>query len=164
MKQTIYSATEKVSAEIPRQNLMLQSIICRCEDITYEDIVSAIDNGYETLEEIKRYLRCGMGLCQGKTCMPLIAKILSKKTGKKIEELKLPNSRPLGKPVPFAVFTSESPSATPRILRTHVSRCEEFPIPKQLTRYYGMLRIPYVARKSRRLFRRIASDYVSDEK
>ncbi len=31
-------------------------------------------------------------------------------------------------------YTSESPSANPRILRTHVSRCEEFPIPKQLTR------------------------------
>lgn len=86
---------------------MKKTIICRCEDITYEDIVNAIDNGYETLEEIKRHLRCGMGLCQGKTCMPLIAKILSKKTGKKIEELKLPTSRPLGKPVPFDVFVSD---------------------------------------------------------
>ena len=41
------------------------SIICRCEDITQEQIEQAIDEGYTTLEELKRKLRLGMGPCQG---------------------------------------------------------------------------------------------------
>ncbi|MCK5596510.1 MAG: (2Fe-2S)-binding protein, partial [Candidatus Eisenbacteria sp.] len=43
-------------------------IICRCEDVTYGEIVDVIDEGLTTTEEIKRVLRCGMGPCQGRTC------------------------------------------------------------------------------------------------
>ena len=48
-------------------------IICRCEDVTLSEVRELIQQGYTTLEEIKRVARCGMGPCQGKTCGPLIA-------------------------------------------------------------------------------------------
>ena len=57
----------------------MTEIVCRCEDITKEEILEAIDGGYQTLEEIKRVLRCGMGPCQGRTCTPLIAGLLARK-------------------------------------------------------------------------------------
>ena len=43
-------------------------IICRCEEITKGEIRRAIHDGMHTMNEVKRYLRSGMGLCQGQTC------------------------------------------------------------------------------------------------
>ena len=78
-----------------------ETIICRCEDVTYKDIVDAIDMGIATVAEIKRALRAGMGPCQGRTCGRLIAQIISQKTGKPIEEVWEPSYRPPLKTVPL---------------------------------------------------------------
>ena len=40
-------------------------IICRCEEVTKGEIRKAVHDGMFTLTEIRRYLRTGMGLCQG---------------------------------------------------------------------------------------------------
>ncbi len=40
------------------------TIICRCEDITWGEIRKQLDKGYTTLDEIKRITRAGMGPCQ----------------------------------------------------------------------------------------------------
>ncbi|GHU65258.1 hypothetical protein AGMMS49983_12670 [Clostridia bacterium] len=58
-------------------------IICRCEEITKGEIRKAIHEGMRTLNEVKRYLRAGMGLCQGQTCQRLVLNIIS-------SELKIP--------------------------------------------------------------------------
>jgi len=71
-----------------------------------EDVNRAIDEGYTSLEEIKRLLRCGMGPCQGRTCLMLIAQVLSRKTGRQITEMKFPTVRPPVRPVPLAVFAA----------------------------------------------------------
>lgn len=79
-------------------------MICRCEDVLLEDVNRAIDEGYTSLEEIKRLLRCGMGPCQGRTCLMLIAQVLSRKTGRQITQMKFPTVRPPVRPVPLAIF------------------------------------------------------------
>lgn len=89
-----------------------KTFVCRCEDITLEDIVKAVDEGWTTLEEIKRYLGCGMGSCQGRYCMELIAKLVAKKTGQRIEDVIAraripPKPRPPLKPVSYYVFLGE---------------------------------------------------------
>ena len=69
-------------------------IVCRCEDLTDDDIIKVIDEyGCTTLAELKQLLRLGMGQCQGRTCLFLAAKILARITGKTIEEI-LPSFRP----------------------------------------------------------------------
>ena len=68
-------------------------IICRCEDITLSEIQDCIEQGDRTTEEIKRSCRCGMGPCQGRTCMPLVAQELAKATGKPVSEVGLPTFR-----------------------------------------------------------------------
>jgi len=68
-------------------------IICRCEDIKLSEIRERIEQGDRTTEEIKRGCRCGMGPCQGRTCMPLVAQELAKATGQKIGDIELPTFR-----------------------------------------------------------------------
>ncbi len=51
-------------------------IICRCEEITYGEIINAIRSGRKSVKAIKRATRAGMGACQGRTCGRLIMQIL----------------------------------------------------------------------------------------
>jgi|LGOV01.1.fsa_nt_gb NAD(P)H-nitrite reductase large subunit len=71
-----------------------KTIVCRCSDVTIEEIREAIENGYTTFDELKRVLRTGMGPCQGRTCMPIILRELSIMTGVPIEELTPGRNRP----------------------------------------------------------------------
>ena len=75
------------------------TVICRCEDITLDDVRKLISDGHHTLEEIKRVCRCGMGPCQGRTCTPLIAQEISRVTGKPLAEVALPTFRPPTAPI-----------------------------------------------------------------
>ncbi|CAB49236.1 (2Fe-2S)-binding protein [Pyrococcus abyssi] len=68
-------------------------IVCRCNDVTVEDIERLIDEGVTDLEELRRLLRIGMGPCQGRTCIPILISILARKTGKRMEDIPLPNAR-----------------------------------------------------------------------
>ena len=83
------------------------AIICRCEDITEEDVMNAIDEGYTDLEELRKKLRIGMGPCQGRVCIQLVMKILERKTGKKVTELSLPTTRPPIVPVSLGTLASD---------------------------------------------------------
>ena len=60
---------------------MEEVIVCRCEEVTREDIEKAIEDGASTVNEIKRWTRAGMGLCQGKSCSKQVMAILAQKTG-----------------------------------------------------------------------------------
>ena len=83
---------------------MEKIIICRCEDVTYEQVKRAIKDGYTILEEIKRVLRCGMGPCQGRTCIRLIAQIIAKETETTLKRVQAPRTRPPVRPVPLGIF------------------------------------------------------------
>ena len=60
-------------------------LVCRCEEVTKGEIRRAVHQGIFTIEELRRYLRCGMGLCQGQTCGTLTRRLLAK-------ELRVPQS------------------------------------------------------------------------
>ncbi|MFW6249998.1 MAG: (2Fe-2S)-binding protein [Alkalispirochaetaceae bacterium] len=57
-------------------------LICRCEEVGEAEILRAIELGLTSANEIKRFTRAGMGLCQGQTCAALLAAILERETGK----------------------------------------------------------------------------------
>ena len=79
-------------------------IICRCEDITLDEIREAISRGYNTIEEIKRFSRAGMGQCQGRICTGLISREIVKATGKTRDTIRPFTCRPPAKPVRLGVF------------------------------------------------------------
>ena len=81
-----------------------ETIICRCEDVTREVILKCIADGYETIDDIKRVTRAGMGPCQGRTCRQLIAFELSRHYGVPVEDVLMPTFRPPVKPISLGVL------------------------------------------------------------
>ena len=71
-----------------------RTIVCRCEDLTKEEIIEAIQEGYTDLEELRRKLRIGMGPCQGRVCLSLVKRILEQVTGEKVKQVSFPTFRP----------------------------------------------------------------------
>ncbi len=84
-----------------------RSIVCRCEDISEEDVLKAIDEGYTDLEELRKKLRIGMGPCQGRVCIQLVMKILQSKTGKRVPKASLQTPRPPLVPVSLGTLAGE---------------------------------------------------------
>jgi NAD(P)H-nitrite reductase large subunit len=82
-------------------------IICRCEEITKGEIRRAVYDGMYTITEIRRYLRTGMGLCQGQTCSKLVLGILAKEIGISPSELGGAVPRAPVRPVLMKVFANE---------------------------------------------------------
>ena len=72
--------------ELKEKKDRASQLICRCEELTRGDIEKAIDEGATTIDGIKRRTRAGMGLCQGKSCERLVARILSEKLGRPLAE------------------------------------------------------------------------------
>jgi D-hydroxyproline dehydrogenase subunit alpha len=75
------------------------AIICRCEEVSLATVDRAIAGGADSLGALKRATRCGMGLCQGRYCGPLLAEHLHEKRGRPLDELAFFAPRPPVKPV-----------------------------------------------------------------
>jgi bacterioferritin-associated ferredoxin len=86
---------------------MKRSIVCRCEDISEEDVLKAIRAGYTDLEELRKKLRIGMGPCQGRVCVQIVAKILEKETGFPVGSMRMPTVRSPLVPVSLGALASE---------------------------------------------------------
>jgi sarcosine oxidase subunit beta len=57
-----------------------KTIVCRCEDVTLDDVEHTIAIGYGSVEEVKRYTGLGTGPCQGKECMVHAALLCAHRT------------------------------------------------------------------------------------
>ena len=83
-------------------------LICRCEEITKGEIRRAVHDGMWTMTEIRRYLRCGMGLCQGQTCARLVKGIVARELGVPVSELEPATSRSPMRPIEMRIFANEA--------------------------------------------------------
>lgn len=82
-------------------------IICRCEEVTQGEIRKAVHDGMWTMTEVRRYLRCGMGLCQGQTCSRLVKGIVAGELGIAQSQLEPATSRAPMRPIEMRVFANE---------------------------------------------------------
>lgn len=64
-----------------------EKIICRCEQVTEETILDAMNRGIlvTTIDGIKRRTRAGMGWCQGTFCRPRVAEIMARELHQEID-------------------------------------------------------------------------------
>ena len=76
-----------------------RNYLCRCEEVTVEEVRALIRQGCRSVDEIKRLTRAGMGPCQGRTCRHLIMQEIAALTGLKATEQKVPAFRPPVKPI-----------------------------------------------------------------
>ncbi len=82
----------------------MNKIICRCEEVTEEEIVQAIKSGANSVDEIKKFTRASMGLCQGRTCRKAVEKILARETGRKLEDIGVSSYRKPVRPIKLNVM------------------------------------------------------------
>jgi NAD(P)H-nitrite reductase large subunit len=52
-------------------------IICRCEEVTYGQLEATINRHQCTARELKLRTRAGMGFCGGRTCRPLLDRMMA---------------------------------------------------------------------------------------
>lgn len=88
-------AAPRLQAELAEAD----TIICRCENVTLGVIESALADGTPTIGEVKRRTRLGMGRCQGRYCAPILASLLAKRQGRRLDELAFFAPRAPAKPV-----------------------------------------------------------------
>jgi glycine/D-amino acid oxidase-like deaminating enzyme len=81
------------------------AIVCRCEEAIVNELRAAVRAGRNTLADLKREKRAGMGRCQGRYCAPVLARMCSGEPG----EFDFFAPRPPAKPVPIRALAVEQP-------------------------------------------------------
>ncbi|MGH3374903.1 MAG: glycine cleavage T C-terminal barrel domain-containing protein, partial [Actinoallomurus sp.] len=76
-----------------------KQFVCYCEDVTDRDIAMGIEEGYESLELLKRYTTISMGPCQGKMCAANAIHLCSRLKHQSVEATGRTTSRPPVMPV-----------------------------------------------------------------
>ena len=73
-----------------KENPLYAKIVCKCENISYQEIVDAIHSPVPatTIKAIKKRVRPGMGKCQGGFCEVEVAKILSNELNIPLSDVK----------------------------------------------------------------------------
>ncbi len=91
-------------------------IVCSCEDLTLSDVEQCLEKGYRDIESVKRYTGFGTGICQGRSCLHNISKILVRH-GVKEEDMKPFTPRPPVYPVPLGMLARLEPKDGPPDLK-----------------------------------------------
>ncbi len=80
------------------------TFICRCEEVTVGEIMTAIQRGARNINALKSWVRVGMGPCQGRVCGAQIAQLLARHASVPLEEIVPMTPRPPIKPIPIGAF------------------------------------------------------------
>ena len=86
------------------------TLVCRCEEVTAEEVRACVREGCASPKEVKDWTRAGMGLCQGRMCRASVVQAIASE--KNIAPGAVPRGsvRPPIKPVPMgALVASETP-------------------------------------------------------
>ena len=63
------------------------TVVCRCEEVTFAQLDAALDEGLSTAGAIKRRTRIGMGRCQGRYCALVLDEIVCERFGRSRDEM-----------------------------------------------------------------------------
>jgi NADPH-dependent 2,4-dienoyl-CoA reductase/sulfur reductase-like enzyme len=77
------------------------TIVCRCEEVTAGQIRDSVRLGCPGPNQMKAYLRCGMGPCQGRLCGLTVTEIMAEARGVSPTEVGYYRLRAPMKPVPL---------------------------------------------------------------
>jgi NADPH-dependent 2,4-dienoyl-CoA reductase/sulfur reductase-like enzyme len=83
------------------------TVICRCEEVTAAEVRAAITLGATTLDALKTRTRAGQGSCQGRTCGPILARMIAQQSGRSLADAGLFHVRPPVKPVPLGALVKD---------------------------------------------------------
>ena len=69
-----------------------ETLVCRCEEVTAAQVRTTADMGCEGPNQMKAFLRCGMGPCQGRLCGLTVTELIVNKATAKALALTIPPS------------------------------------------------------------------------
>jgi len=78
------------------------TLACRCEEVTADTVREAVRDGAATLHALRAATRCGMGPCQGRSCLGTATEILADELGADPATLAPPSIRFPLRPVTLA--------------------------------------------------------------
>jgi len=81
-----------------------KTFICFCEDVTPKDVRTALAEGFDDIQTLKRYTTISMGPSQGKICAKNTIQLVAQLTEKGIAETGTTTSRPPFTPVKLGVL------------------------------------------------------------
>lgn len=84
--------------------------VCRCEEVSEQTLLDAIDSGASSLDDLKRRTRAGMGLCQGAYCLAQMAELLASRSGQPVGSMRPMTYRPPAGGVTLAALAAMVPS------------------------------------------------------
>lgn len=102
------SALHEIYAFRPVLNQLAKddTLLCRCEEITYAQVKEALAEGAANLHQVKLHTRAGMGYCQSRFCSVLIAPLIAQATGQSLAEMQPFTVRPPIHPIPLKVLAA----------------------------------------------------------
>jgi bacterioferritin-associated ferredoxin len=83
-----------------------KTFLCRCEDITLDECVAALHDGYACFEDLKRYLGVGTGPCQGKACVQACMQLVADQRRIPLDQVDVMTFRPPVRPIAFATLAA----------------------------------------------------------
>ncbi len=101
---SIYTPPPVTLAAVPDDTLL-----CRCEEVSFGSVREQIRAGADTLAAIKRNTRLGMGRCQARYCAVTAGRLVAELTGRPPEVEQYFAPRPPAKPVPAGALGFEKP-------------------------------------------------------
>lgn len=84
------------------------TVICRCEEVTAGSVREAVAQGAPGPNQVKSFLRTGMGPCQGRICGLVVTSVISESGGKSPDDVDYYRIRPPLKPLPLAELADYS--------------------------------------------------------
>ena len=82
--------------------------LCYCEDVTDEDVATAVQEGYDSMELLKRYSTVSMGPCQGKMCSMNAIHLCARATARSVQQTGSTTSRPPAVPVSLGALAGQN--------------------------------------------------------
>jgi thioredoxin reductase/bacterioferritin-associated ferredoxin len=82
------------------------TLVCRCEEVTAGQIIDTVALGCTGPNQMKAFLRCGMGPCQGRLCGLTVTELIAQARGVTPQEVGYYRLRPPVKPITLAELAS----------------------------------------------------------
>jgi thioredoxin reductase/bacterioferritin-associated ferredoxin len=96
------------------------TIVCRCEEVTAREIIDSVALGCNGPNQMKAFLRCGMGACQGRLCGLTVTELIAHARGDAPQATGYYRIRPPVKPITVAELAQlpKNESALRSVART----------------------------------------------
>jgi NADPH-dependent 2,4-dienoyl-CoA reductase/sulfur reductase-like enzyme len=101
----------------PAENVLTPSdevVVCRCEEITAGQIRRAVRLGAQGPNQVKAFVRCGMGPCQGRLCGPVASAVIARERDLPIADIGAFRPRAPYKPITVGALAGASAAADQR--------------------------------------------------